>query len=174
MILSLSCSFVPLLINIRNKKMQSRSHPVSSTLELSREPPSLPLNHSPTFPTFPTSLPSHLSYLANSSLPPRPRSAAFPNLPCHYPCSFTTLPELLTTPLFPPFPTYHLTTLAPFPPCQLSTTPPLPPLQPFPPRQLLTTSPLPLPPPLSSPLLSPLPPFPTLYVTALQLLQFAV
>ena len=70
-------------------------------------------------------------------------SPTFPNLLCNYPRSFTTPLELLTTPLLPPFPTYHLTTLAPFPPCQLSTTPPLPLLPPFPPRQLLTTSPLP-------------------------------
>ena len=32
-ILNLSCSFVPSLINIRNKKMKSRTHSVSPTLE---------------------------------------------------------------------------------------------------------------------------------------------
>ena len=101
-IFNLSCSFVLLLINIRNKKMKSRTHPVSPTLEQNQEPPTLPLYHSPTlsilppqYPhTFPTLPPPH--YHPPPSFPTCHVTALLtsPTLPPHYPttfCIFTTL-----------------------------------------------------------------------------------
>ena len=103
--LNLSCSFLPLLINIGNKKMKSRTHPVY-------------LSH------LATSLPSHLSHLATSSL--LPLSPTFLNLPCHCtPTSPTLLPHypltLCTFPAScsPTFPTFA----ARYPPTFLSSAP---------------------------------------------------
>ena len=87
MILSLSCSFVVLLINIRNKKMKSRSQPLSSTLNKAGNLP-----------------PCHLTILPPFS-PHYPHT--FPTLPT---------PRYLLAPIPPPFPTCHVTTFAPLPP----------------------------------------------------------
>ena len=65
------------LINIRNRKIKSWTHPASPTLEQNQEPPTFAPHHAPTFPTFPPRYPtlpfppfhfttSHLSYLATS------------------------------------------------------------------------------------------------------------
>ena len=133
LILSLSCSFVPLLIIIKNKKIKSRIHHLSphsrikpGTWDLTTSPFSH-LSH------LATSLPSRLSHLTTSSrsacatpsifrnlslysppasptLPTRYRST-FPTFPAHYPPIFPTLPlpfssSLLTT--LPTFSAQHL------------------------------------------------------------------
>ena len=104
-----------------------------------------------------------------------------PPFPPHYPRTFPTLPtrHYLFAPVPPPFPTYHVTTLAPSQLPELLTTP-------SPHLSQLTSSlalllshlansspppPSHLPPPFPSSL-PPTTPFPTLYVTALQPLQF--
>ena len=115
-ILNLSCSFVLLMINIRYKKMKSRTHPVSLTFEKKQELTTLLHHHSPTFPTL------HVTTLA-------------PVPPYH----------LLTTPLPLPFQTCYVTALQPLQPCHLTILPPVLPSQlttlpPFPPF-LLTTLP---------------------------------
>ena len=72
LILSLSCSFAPLLINIKNKKIKSTIHHLSphprikpGTYHLA----TLPFSH---LSHLATSLPSRLSHLSTSSPPAQP------------------------------------------------------------------------------------------------------
>ena len=85
-ILNSFCSFVP-LINIRNKKMKSWSHPTSPTLEYNQEPSTMLPHYSPTFPT----------------LPPHYPHTPFP------PSQLTTLPTFPPSQLrtLPPFSAHH-------------------------------------------------------------------
>ena len=123
-ILNPSCSFVPLLINIRYKMMTSRTHSVSPTLEQNQEPPTLPLHPSPTFPTlpphylrtFPTLPPPHYPPLPPTFLNlPRHCRPTSPTLPPNYPSTHATFPTFPARypPTFPIFPAHHP---QPFPP----------------------------------------------------------
>ena len=128
LILSLSCSFAPLLINIKNKKIKSRIHHLSphsrikpGTCHLATSPFSQ-LSH------LATSLPSRLSHLTTSSRPARAAPSIFRNLSLYSPPASPTLPTRYCStfptfsahypPIFPtlplPFSSSLLTTLPTF------------------------------------------------------------
>ena len=115
LILSLSCSFVPLLINIKNKKIKSRIHDLSTQSRI--KPGTCHLATSPF---------SHLSHLTTSSRPARAAPSIFRNLSLYSPPASPTLPTRYcsTFPTFsahypPVFPTLPL----PFSSSLLTTLP---------------------------------------------------
>ena len=95
LILSLSCSFVPLLINIKNKKIKSRIHHLSPHSRIKPE-----TCHLATSPF------SYLSHLTASSRPARAAPSIFRNLSLYSPPASPTLPTRYCS-TFPTFPAHY-------------------------------------------------------------------